>query len=127
MSSKIAKFIRNIAEFIRNQVFPIPGKSAELYTRRYEGTEFVAAFESLKEIAREIGIEQSDYLLSHAQKYLSEEDDRGGSIMSRAQALLVAQTFKLGSRGTARPEIYSIINQLKYADLQIVIADQRKK
>jgi hypothetical protein len=93
VSSKIVKFIRNIVEFIRNQVFPIPGKSAESYTRRYEDKDFFAAFESLEEIARGIGIEQSDYLLSHAQKYLSEEDDRGGSIMSRAQALLVAQTF----------------------------------
>ena len=76
-------------------VLPIPQiESAEAYTKRYSSIpQFDEVFQKLRRTVTKCGLSKQQHLYEHAKKYLGDEDDRATSIMGRAQALLIAQTF----------------------------------
>ena len=77
------------------EILPWPEwESAERYGERFAaGSEFRKKFEELEAACEKITGALSATLCEHAKGYLAIERDRATSIISRAQALLVSQTF----------------------------------
>lgn len=105
--------MNSIMALVRSAL-PLPQlESAQHYIKRYSSVpSYAENFEALEDESRSSGLEQQKELLAHAQRYMSDEEARAASIIGRAQALLIAQTFfgVLLASGTAiigRTEIFT--------------------
>jgi hypothetical protein len=75
--------------------FPLPDfRTAENYrTKSSEDPRYGEIFRSLQTATRGASVEQQKHFCDYAQGYIAEQRDLTSSIISRAQGLLVAQTF----------------------------------
>ncbi len=115
-------------------VFPFPElKSAERYRTECSGNPaYDERLSALTVAAKGGGVEQQKHLCDYAEKYVANEQERATSIIARAQALLVAQTYfgALLALATAlmghtefidRPKIYVLGGLLGYIIFQILL------
>jgi hypothetical protein len=88
-------------------------ESVSRYIKRYSAIpNYAENFSALEAESRGGDIEQQKELLAHALRYMLDEDARAASIIGRAQALLVAQTFfgvllAFGTAMIGRAEIFT--------------------
>lgn len=94
MVGKLDKAHEWIVRAVR-AILPIPQmEGASTYTERYSAIpQFIDVFQKLRKTIDGADKSKQRCLYEHAKNYLGDENDRGASIMSRAQALLIAQTF----------------------------------
>jgi hypothetical protein len=77
------------------EIFPFPSiESADAYgTRHSQDPRYGAKRAALEAASSGANLDQQKHFCEYAQQYLAGEQDRASSIISRAQALLVAQTY----------------------------------
>jgi hypothetical protein len=78
-----------------SELFPSPvGRSPETYREQtLKDPRYGTIYSSLEDAAKVASIEQQKLFSDYAKRYVSEQQDMSGSIISRAQALLVSQTL----------------------------------
>jgi hypothetical protein len=78
-----------------HELFPVPSiESANAYRTRYsQRAIYREQLASLEAATSQATLDQQKHFSEYAQQYLKGEEDRASSIISRAQALIIAQTY----------------------------------
>jgi hypothetical protein len=78
-----------------HELFPVPSiESANAYRTRYsELPVYKERLAALEAATSQANLDQQKHFSEYAQQYLKAEEDRASSIISRAQALIIAQTY----------------------------------
>lgn len=80
--------------FRLREVFPLPLlQGSTSYVNEHTAKANFQAISALESAATKSSPDNIKELLAHSLRYIGDEQDRGASIMSRGQALLIAQTF----------------------------------